>query len=76
MHHGIRQHTHCGAVLIVHQDRTATCSDVGCPAVGLFERMLDAHTTFVPCRAVFDSQACPRCKASAVTAGLSGLPGS
>lgn len=62
MYQETQRHAHCGGVLIVHQDRTATCSWLDCPASGLFERMVDAHATFVPCRDVFVAPPCPRCQ--------------
>lgn len=61
-HDAIRRHAHCGAVLVIHRDRTATCSAVECPASELFERMVDAHASFAPCEDLFDASACPRCK--------------
>lgn len=50
----------CDGVLIVHLDRTTTCTNTDCVAPALIRCIVDLHSTFVPCRAI-DSQGCPRC---------------
>jgi len=56
-----RERTDCDGVLIVHLDKTTTCTNLDCPAPDVFEHMVDAHMKFVGCTNAFDFADCPHC---------------
>jgi len=56
-----RKRPRCDGTLIIHLDRTATCTNESCPAPQMVERMIDYHSMFIPCSEAFDAARCPRC---------------
>lgn len=56
-----RQYHHCSGVLIIHGDKSVTCTAHECRDLRMIEQMIDAHSMFVPCHSAFGSQGCPAC---------------
>lgn len=52
----------CPGVVLVHSDRTLTCSEAECELRGTgSSTMVLGHTMFVPCEAVAGRGPCPWC---------------
>jgi len=51
----------CDGTVIVHEDRSFTCSNGRCRVTRSVAAVLSYHTRFVPCRSVFAQSGCPRC---------------
>jgi len=52
---------HCGGTVIVHDDRTFTCSNGLCVVAASVEAIVSRHVRFVACRKVFGEEGCPKC---------------
>ncbi len=64
----------CSGIIIVHLDGSTTCTDADCQVAGIIERAMRDHSSFVPCRAVFET--CPLCNpAAAITSDALGGAG-
>jgi hypothetical protein len=51
----------CNETVIVHDDRSFTCSNNDCTITASVEVVVSFHTSFVACRSVFAQGGCPRC---------------
>jgi len=58
-----RLHRACSGVLIIHGDRSVTCTSHDCGDLRMIEQLIDAHSMFVPCNSAFGSKGCPACEA-------------
>jgi hypothetical protein len=50
----------CDGTVIVHLDRSATCTNAGCDEPGTTTALTERHDWFVPCTESL-AGACPRC---------------
>ena len=51
----------CDGMVIVHDDRTFTCSNGDCTVTTPAEALISTHSRFFACRSVFTESGCPRC---------------
>jgi len=51
----------CDGTIIVHEDRTFTCSNETCTVTASVDATISWHTRFSACRSVFSDEGCPRC---------------
>jgi len=58
-------HTHCNGTVVVHEDRSFTCTSEACPVAAMVAAVVSYHTRFVPCRSAFAEHGCPRCSGGA-----------
>jgi len=70
----------CDGTVIVHQDRSLTCSNSSCTVMAAVEAVTSWHQRFVACRQVFGEEGCPRCSSvfferSATVTGQGGAVG-
>jgi hypothetical protein len=63
-HHRMQRPVECDGVVIVHRDRSATCTDTRCSQPPTETRaLIGCHSWFVPCtESLLDG--CPRCESA------------
>jgi len=52
----------CNGTVVVHDDRTFTCTDRACPDQAPIAVVVSAHARFLSCHNVFLDATCPRCR--------------
>lgn len=71
MQHEGTSHQHCSGTVLVHDDRSFTCSQDACSVTGSVEAVITDHSRFIPCRSV-SPEGCPRCTGSFTVRGQPG----
>jgi len=51
----------CDGIVIVHDDRTFTCSNTDCAVTTSAEAVIALHSRFYACRSAFAPRGCPKC---------------
>jgi len=51
----------CDGTVIVHEDRTFTCTNSSCTVLASADATVSWHTRFLACRSVFTDEGCPKC---------------
>jgi hypothetical protein len=51
----------CDGTVIVHEDRTFTCTNNNCSVLASADTTVSWHTRFLACQSVFTDEGCPRC---------------
>ena len=52
---------HCAGTIIVHVDRSLTCTDGECRVPPTRAHVVSGHAWFLPCHSLDQTQVCPRC---------------
>jgi hypothetical protein len=58
---------HCEGTVVVHEDRSLTCTNSDCNIFVAVDSMVSWHARFLACRAVFTENGCPRCAGTRMT---------